>query len=90
MDALLTTREAAEMLRVSPKTVWAWIRRGLLPAVRVGRLWRVRASDLEAFVERRGWMDADLTHLPPYEWEGEIPPMRPVRYIPGRGFIVED
>ena len=41
-----TTHEVAELLKVSYRTVQEWIRTGKLPAVRYGRLFRVRAADL--------------------------------------------
>lgn len=48
--SLLTAAEVAEQLRVSTMTVYRLIRRGELPAVRVGRNYRVRDADLEAFL----------------------------------------
>lgn len=48
---LLTAAEVAGTLRVSTMTVYRLIRRGELPAVRVGRNYRVRASDLEAYLD---------------------------------------
>lgn len=50
MSQLLTAAEVAEDLRVSTMTVYRLIRRGELPAVRVGRNYRVRAADLEAYL----------------------------------------
>ena len=50
-DHLLTAAEVAEQLRVSTMTVYRLIRRGELPAVRVGRNYRVRARDLAAFLD---------------------------------------
>ncbi len=47
---LLTAAEVAEHLRVSTMTIYRLIRRGELPAVRVGRNYRVRQSDLEAYL----------------------------------------
>jgi excisionase family DNA binding protein len=46
---LLTVEEVAERFRVNPQTVRRWIRRGLLPAAKVGgKEWRLRAEDVEA------------------------------------------
>jgi excisionase family DNA binding protein len=50
-QALLTAAEVAGQLRVSTMTVYRLIRRGDLPAVRVGRNYRVRAADLERYLE---------------------------------------
>jgi excisionase family DNA binding protein len=47
---LLTAAEVAEQLRVSTMTIYRLIRRGELPAVRVGRNYRVREADLDAYL----------------------------------------
>jgi excisionase family DNA binding protein len=49
-DRLLTANEVAAQLRVSSMTIYRLIRRGELPAVRVGRNYRVRASALDAYL----------------------------------------
>lgn len=48
---LYTLQEVAAMLRVTPRGVQAWIQRGELPAIRYGRILRVRHDDLAAFGE---------------------------------------
>lgn len=48
--SLLTAAEVADQLRVSTMTIYRLIRRGELPAVRVGRNYRVRAEDIEAYL----------------------------------------
>lgn len=45
----LSVTEVAERLGVNRKTVYALIKRGELPAIRVHRLWRVPSSALLAF-----------------------------------------
>jgi excisionase family DNA binding protein len=49
-DRLLTAHEVADQLRVSTMTIYRLIRRGELPAVRVGRNYRVRERELEAYL----------------------------------------
>ena len=49
-ERLLTAAEVADDLRVSTMTVYRLIRRGELPAVRVGRNYRVRVEDLETYL----------------------------------------
>ena len=44
-----TTHEVAALLKVSYRTIQEWIRTGKLPAVRYGRLFRIRAEDLARF-----------------------------------------
>ena len=56
-DHLLTLREAAEVLRLSTRTVREYILRGEIEARIIGRRWRLRRADLDAFYEkaRRSW-----------------------------------
>lgn len=53
MDELLTVAEVADLLRVSAMTVYRLIRSGELPAVRVGRNYRVRRRDLDSYLEQQ-------------------------------------
>jgi excisionase family DNA binding protein len=48
---LLSTDEVAELLAVTPKTVRRWIAEGELPAVKLHRQWRVRATELDRLLE---------------------------------------
>ena len=50
-EKLLTPEQVAERLQVTELTVYGWLRRGRLPALKLGRLWRIRQDDLEAFLE---------------------------------------
>ncbi len=50
-EKLLTPEDAAQALVVKPETLRGWLRTGKLKGVKVGRLWRVRESDLEAFLK---------------------------------------
>jgi excisionase family DNA binding protein len=48
---LLTVREVADAIRVSTMTVYRLIRSEALPAIRVGKHFRIRARDLESYLE---------------------------------------
>lgn len=50
-DKLMTPEEVAEKLNVTVNTVREWLRSGELTGVKLGRIWRVRAEDLKAWVE---------------------------------------
>ena len=50
---LLTVSEVANAMRVSNMTVYRLIKSGELPAVRVGKNYRLRETDLERFLEER-------------------------------------
>jgi excisionase family DNA binding protein len=52
MHPLLTYREAATVLGVTPRTVWTLVQAGTLPAVRFGRSVRIDPADLRRFIDR--------------------------------------
>jgi excisionase family DNA binding protein len=52
-DPFLTPAEVLARLRVNVKTFYRLIGRGELPAVRIGRQWRVRPHDLETWLRRQ-------------------------------------
>lgn len=48
---VLTVAEVADALRVSTMTVYRLVNAGELPALRIGKNIRIRARDLEAYLE---------------------------------------
>ena len=52
-ETYMTVTEAAHITGYQRQTVLHWIRRGFLPAVRVGRSWMIRRADLMAYVPER-------------------------------------
>lgn len=53
MGRFFSSEEVAARYSVKTTTVLEWIRRGELPAIKIGKLYRVRSDDLEAFEQRR-------------------------------------
>jgi len=49
----LTIPEVSSILRVDRRTVYAQINAGRLRAVRIGRQYRVRPTDLDKFADRQ-------------------------------------
>jgi excisionase family DNA binding protein len=56
-ERLLTLREAAEVLRMNPRTVREYVRRKELQGRLISRRWRFRRTDLDTFFENapREW-----------------------------------
>ena len=52
-EQFLTTAEVIDYLQVNLRTVYRLLKAGKLPAVRVGRQWRFRKRDLDAWLEQR-------------------------------------
>ena len=54
LDAqLLTVGEVAQLMRVSNMTVYRLIKAGQLGAIRVGKNYRIRRRDVEAYLSER-------------------------------------
>jgi excisionase family DNA binding protein len=78
----LTTEEVLEYLQVNLRTVYRLIKAGKIPAVRVGRQWRFRKRDIDA------WLDSQRTHIP----QAVIPqaPVSATRNGRARVLVVDD
>ena len=52
-EQLLDTDEAAALLKIHPKTLQQMARSGRILGVRIGKLWRFRASVLNDWLEHK-------------------------------------
>jgi excisionase family DNA binding protein len=52
MEKLLTTQEVADHLGLTQRTIYTYIQSGSLRAIKIGREWRIKESELEAFINR--------------------------------------
>lgn len=64
-EPLLDSDEAAALLKIHPKTLQRMARRGEVPGIQIGKLWRFRASALNA------WMNGIDTHEYPSRFKLE-------------------
>jgi excisionase family DNA binding protein len=86
-ETFLTTEEVLAYLQVNLRTVYRLIKAGKIPAVRVGRQWRFRKSDIDA------WLDSQQTRparaVPPVSSDATFaaPGAAPVRR---RVLVVDD
>ena len=53
-DEILTAQEAADYLKLHAETIKVKARNGLIPAAKIGREWRFRKSDLDAWLSGGG------------------------------------
>ena len=53
MTKMLTPSEIAEKLNLHPNTVRDYLKAGVLPAVKLGRVWRVEEEDLNKWLEEK-------------------------------------
>jgi excisionase family DNA binding protein len=80
-EVFLTTEEVLEYLQVNLRTVYRLIKAGKIPAVRVGRQWRFRKRDIDA------WLDSQR---PRGDRPGGAAPVAPVRNTRQRVLVVDD
>jgi excisionase family DNA binding protein len=64
-EAFLTTEEVLEYLQVNLRTVYRLIKSKSIPAVRVGRQWRFKKQDIDAWLEGRGRGDSQSARQGP-------------------------
>ena len=80
-EVFLTTEEVLEYLQVNLRTVYRLIKAGKIPAVRVGRQWRFRKRDIDA------WLDSQR---PRGDRAGGSASAAPVRNTQRRVLVVDD
>jgi excisionase family DNA binding protein len=50
-EALLDSAQAASFLKIHPKTLQRLARKGEVPAIQIGKLWRFRKSALDSWLQ---------------------------------------
>lgn len=61
----LSTKEAAERLGITPRTLYRFIDEGSLPAYRFGRVIRLQEAEVLAFIDSCRIAPGSLEHLYP-------------------------
>ena len=65
VDGWLSSKEAAQRIGVTQRTLYRFIDEDRLPAYRLGRVIRLKALDVEAFIEAGRIRPGSLRHLYP-------------------------
>lgn len=50
MQEMYTPEELANLLKISRRTVYLWLREGRIKGIKVGDLWRIPKESLEEFL----------------------------------------
>ena len=53
MQELMTLEEVANHLRVNEKTIYRMLNEGDIPAMKIGHLWRFKASEIDEWLDRK-------------------------------------
>ncbi len=51
-ESVLTTKQIAEYLNVTERTIYNLLQRGELPGFKVGMAWRFRIEDIDKWIQR--------------------------------------
>ena len=51
-DVLLNVKQVAQYLQLKESTIYSWAQDGKIPAIKIGRTWRFRRTDLDTWLER--------------------------------------
>jgi len=90
---LITVQEAAELLRVHPRTVMNMAKRGELPGSKIGKQWRFDLEAVEAWIANSFRQPTPLPapQIPPREYESVIGllPLEMIRCVDALGSRVE-
>lgn len=52
-DEIITPEEASKYLKVNVRTIYRWAHTGQVPAIRAGRQWRFRKTELIQSLEKK-------------------------------------
>ena len=47
MERYLSTKDVAKIFKITEVTVRRWINRGWLPAIKIGKMYRIKNKDLD-------------------------------------------
>lgn len=61
----MSTRESAERLGITLRTLYRFIDEGQIPAYKLGRVIRLKQADVDAFIEAARIAPGSLEHLYP-------------------------
>lgn len=59
LESWVSVEEVARHLGIAKDTVYRWIESKSLPAHRVGRLWKFKISQVDAWIEAGGAAESD-------------------------------
>ncbi len=52
-EQLMSVKETAEYLNVNISTIYMWSQKGQMPAMKMGKMWRYRRSEIDAWLNER-------------------------------------
>ena len=52
-ERLMSIQELADYLQVDLSTLYGWSQRGVVPAMKVGKMWRYRRSEVDNWLDRQ-------------------------------------
>ena len=60
LERWVSSKDVTEHLGINKDTLHRWVKNNTIPCHRVGRLWKFRLSEIDAWVESSGAANADI------------------------------
>lgn len=60
-EVLMDIKQVAAYLQINEATAYNWAQSGKLPGIKIGRIWRFRPGDIEA------WLDKNMLGAKPVQ-----------------------
>lgn len=83
IEPFLTTEQVANILQVHPFTILKFLKEGKLRGIKLGRVYRIKESDVHEFLENRSTKKSRAQH------QEQIPVDLPPREIPGSETLIK-
>ena len=52
-ETIYDAEKLAKFFGVTKATIWAWCKKGKLPAFKIGKEWKIRVVDLQKMIDRK-------------------------------------
>lgn len=60
VGSLMTIDEVADYLRVKKRTVYDWVKKGRIPAIKAVGLWRFRKQRIDNWLEKESAVEEEI------------------------------
>lgn len=67
MESILTVTEVAKYFKVKPLTIYKWVEKRVLPAIKLGKTLRFKRESIEEFIDKRKIVNVNSSKIKLYE-----------------------
>jgi excisionase family DNA binding protein len=60
-EVLLNVKQVAQYLQLKESTIYSWAQDNKIPAIKIGRTWRFRRTDLDTWLQRHLQQETEMS-----------------------------